>query len=525
MNHRDNRDNSDPRYCKLRQCSLLENMSYASKTKGIGGTLKASPFFFIVEELPLVEADGNGPHWLVEICKVGIDTNSVCNRLSKLFKIKPIAIGYGGLKDAQAKTTQSFTLEIPGTKYTAEDVKNIIENDDTFSTPLQVIELPKRNSKKLRKGITRGNRFKILVTDLNMPVEEAYTQALAIKQELGVTGIPNYFGSQRLGSKCQNALAGYKELLDTQAFVDEQLTLEKSEFTADASKGELNANPNNDLALEKSEFAADTSKVEWNTKPDSELAFKKSELAADTPKRELNAKPGNELALEKSELTADTLKGDELNSIPDDEHLPKETSRKRKTEINKGGLRKWRKKNRKGGSWSTFASTIKKNAFQSAIFNIMVSSRIDDGLFSKVQLGESVQSEDGGKIRLVEGDVLEKNFAVALPLIGCTNDRVNHPHLSALESKYTLEYGLSNDAFRLNELFTTYRVARLSAEGIGMDIKKIDSIAAYLDSNSRGCPLPMDVTEGPALLFTFNLPSGSYATSVLREFQKHQVSC
>ena len=79
---------------------------------GSGGTLKATPEHFIVEEVPLYEAEGEGQHLYVNLTKVGLNTKDVQAMLGRLFRVDRSEVGFAGLKDKHARTTQTFSIGV-----------------------------------------------------------------------------------------------------------------------------------------------------------------------------------------------------------------------------------------------------------------------------------------------------------------------------------------------------------------------------------------------------------------------------
>lgn len=169
---------------------------------GIGGNLKLRPADFVVEEVPLYEPEGAGEHVYVSLTREGMTTRELVERLCKLFDIRDADLGYAGLKDKQARATQTFSIhrhkDDPG-----EVAKRIAE-----ALPVEVV-WARRHANKLRRGHLRGNRFRIVV---DAPVDGALERAQAIAAALAVTGVPNYYGTQRFGGRGENAQKGRETL-------------------------------------------------------------------------------------------------------------------------------------------------------------------------------------------------------------------------------------------------------------------------------------------------------------------------
>jgi tRNA pseudouridine13 synthase len=175
--------------------------------EGVGGMIKQQPEHFIVEETPAYDPSGYGDHLYVNITKKNLNTRDVQLELAKLFDVKPESVGKAGLKDKRSISTQSFSILFEGEKPAASDVEQIIESQVGVK-----VNWAKYHTNKLRSGHLRGNRFDILVTGLETGLEEALTRAEAISRRLDVTGVPNFYGYQRVGEEGENTLAGWQLL-------------------------------------------------------------------------------------------------------------------------------------------------------------------------------------------------------------------------------------------------------------------------------------------------------------------------
>jgi len=171
--------------------------------EGIGGTIRARPEDFVVEEVPLYEPSGHGSHLYVNLTKVGQTTREVQVKLAELFKLRPRNIGTAGLKDKNAVTTQTFSILFEN---------NDVGSDEAVESIVGKLEVRVNRAgfhgNKLRAGHLIGNRFQITVTDLKMPVRKAVGRARGIAELIHQRGFPNYYGEQRTGSRGRNVLDG-----------------------------------------------------------------------------------------------------------------------------------------------------------------------------------------------------------------------------------------------------------------------------------------------------------------------------
>lgn len=123
--------------------------------------------------------------------KTDANTEWVARRLAKLVGVPAAAIGYAGLKDRHAVTTQ--WLSIPRPPAGLPDCSGLREDG------IEVLEaIPHR--RKLRRGALRGNRFEIIARDLDPPAPDLGARIATIRAH----GVPNYFGAQRFGRDQSN---------------------------------------------------------------------------------------------------------------------------------------------------------------------------------------------------------------------------------------------------------------------------------------------------------------------------------
>lgn len=155
------------------------------------GALRREMEDFAVFETLAFEPSGEGEHAFLQIQKTGENSEYVARLLARHAGVRQRDIGYAGLKDRQAVTTQWFSVWLPGkddpdwSGLTSENIK-----------VLQVI----RHARKLKRGVLAANHFSIRVRNWQGDVAKTTEQLEAIKQH----GVPNYFGVQRFGHGGQN---------------------------------------------------------------------------------------------------------------------------------------------------------------------------------------------------------------------------------------------------------------------------------------------------------------------------------
>jgi tRNA pseudouridine13 synthase len=167
------------------------------------GVMRASPEDFKVDEILGFEASGAGPHVLVRVRKRGANTEWVARELARAVGCKPFEVGFAGLKDRHAVTTQYFTLPrgTPGTRLRAAP-----EFLDLRGEGYEVISSAE-HQRKLPRGALEGNRFEVTVRDFRCDAAVLDRRMAQVRSG----GVPNYFGEQRFGREGGNLVAVWRE--------------------------------------------------------------------------------------------------------------------------------------------------------------------------------------------------------------------------------------------------------------------------------------------------------------------------
>lgn len=167
---------------------------------GVDGVIKRYDEDFVVEEMPLYEAGGEGTHTYFLIEKQGLTTLAAIQIIARELNRQPRDIGYAGMKDAHGVTRQMLSIE----HVAPEQVEALaLSRIRVLSTGV--------HTNKIKLGHLAGNRFVIKVRDA---VESPRARAEAIVEVLCVRGVPNYFGPQRFGVRGDNAAVGRAVLRD-----------------------------------------------------------------------------------------------------------------------------------------------------------------------------------------------------------------------------------------------------------------------------------------------------------------------
>jgi tRNA pseudouridine13 synthase len=155
--------------------------------------LKQLPSDFIVEELPgIAVSSEKDDHAVFVLEKQEIDTFDAIRRIAQRLRISLFEIGYAGLKDKHALARQYISIP---THYNVQGLKG-----DSLS-----LSLVGYCRKKIKIGDLAGNRFTIMVRDVE---ESELVDISARAADIPVSGVPNYFDSQRFGSVIDHEFIG-----------------------------------------------------------------------------------------------------------------------------------------------------------------------------------------------------------------------------------------------------------------------------------------------------------------------------
>ena len=155
------------------------------------GRTRVQPEDFQVDEILGYEASGAGEHVFLALRKRNLNTQDLVCRIARLAGVAQKDIGFAGLKDRVAVTTQAFSVRLAGKPVPDWSA---LEGDD-----VQVLRARPHN-RKIRRGSLRGNRFRLRLRDIDGRHEDLEGR-LAV---LSTGGVPNYFGPQRFGIEGRN---------------------------------------------------------------------------------------------------------------------------------------------------------------------------------------------------------------------------------------------------------------------------------------------------------------------------------
>jgi len=172
---------------------------YACDGAGIGGLLKSRFEDFRVEEVGRTPAlEGKGRFTVIRVTLTNWETNRFVGKLARKLGISKNRIWFSGTKDKRAITTQLLVVDAPQKKVSEIDMPDV------------EIEILGRSHQKLGFGDHSSNRFTITVrgcADLDgspLEAKDAIARVNTIfenmETRLGPGKFPNWIGPQRFGA-------------------------------------------------------------------------------------------------------------------------------------------------------------------------------------------------------------------------------------------------------------------------------------------------------------------------------------
>ena len=179
--------------------SKIGLVGYSTHGSGIGGILKARVQDFRVEEISTkITLDPKGRFTAASITLTNWETNRFVTKLAAACGISRNRIFFAGTKDKRAVTRQIFIIDAPQKKVASVDLPDV------------EIEILGRTHQKIGFGNHKGNRFTIIARGCchadgsPMTAVEAIDRIAEIEadmsKEIGTNLFPNWIGPQRFGS-------------------------------------------------------------------------------------------------------------------------------------------------------------------------------------------------------------------------------------------------------------------------------------------------------------------------------------
>jgi len=159
--------------------------------------------FIVVEALPF-ELSGEGEHAWLQVTKRNANTDWVAGRIATYANVKKHDVGYAGLKDRLAVTTQWFSVYLPG--------RHDVDWEGLDIDDVEIIQIH-RHQRKLQRGALKTNRFTIRLRAVECGTDSSIEQLCERVQLIRQQGVPNYYGAQRFGHELKNLVDAQRMFL------------------------------------------------------------------------------------------------------------------------------------------------------------------------------------------------------------------------------------------------------------------------------------------------------------------------
>ncbi|QOP40937.1 tRNA pseudouridine(13) synthase TruD [Sulfurimonas marina] len=222
---------------------------------------------FIVDEIGL-NFKGKGNFLILRVKKVELTTWDMIAEFAKFLDIDAQKIGYAGLKDKHATTTQYISIEA---KYEKALKK--------FKHPQITIIGSTHHTHSIRMGDLKGNSFTINLFGVSQ-IEAGQIEKRARK--IVKNGLPNYFGYQRFG-RDEDSLEQAKAMIAGELHINDAklknflISIYQSQFFNDWLKERVlfsRENNNGEFALLEGDVYMDTKGKFFTPKTKQEKDFK-----------------------------------------------------------------------------------------------------------------------------------------------------------------------------------------------------------------------------------------------------------
>lgn len=165
---------------------------------GIGGTFKATPDDFLVEEVPAYEPSGQGEFLYLWVEKQLVSARELQEQLAHQLGVPTSEVGVAGLKDRMAITRQWVSLPRKCEPRLSQFQHSAIR---VLNTAV--------HGNKLKTGHLKGNRFQIRIRGTQ---EGARERLPALLERLQKCGVPNAYDRQRFGRGWETWTTGWNLL-------------------------------------------------------------------------------------------------------------------------------------------------------------------------------------------------------------------------------------------------------------------------------------------------------------------------
>ncbi len=184
----------------------MRKREYFQSVQDLDFKFYQTPVDFIVDEIPLKTFKGKGNYLILHVRKIELTTWDMIAIFAEYLGVPAQKIGYAGLKDKHATTTQYISVDASYEKMLKKFYHKQIKIIDTT-----------RDSHSIRMGDLKGNRFSI---NLHFVDNIDAGKIEKVARRIAKNGLPNYFGYQRFG-RDNDSINQAKEMIQGDLFIDD----------------------------------------------------------------------------------------------------------------------------------------------------------------------------------------------------------------------------------------------------------------------------------------------------------------
>jgi len=165
-----------------------------------------TPTDFVVDEIASREFKGKGNYLILHVKKVEMTTWDMIAIFAEYLSVPAQKIGYAGLKDKHATTTQYISVDASYEKMLKK----------FYHKQIKILSTT-RDSHSIRMGDLAGNRFSI---NLHFVDNIDAGRIEKVARKIAKNGLPNYFGYQRFGRDA-DSIKQAKEMIQGELFIED----------------------------------------------------------------------------------------------------------------------------------------------------------------------------------------------------------------------------------------------------------------------------------------------------------------
>ncbi|MEA1893245.1 MAG: tRNA pseudouridine(13) synthase TruD, partial [Campylobacterota bacterium] len=184
----------------------MRKREYITSVEDINFKFYQTPVDFVVDEIPSGEFKGKGNYLILHVKKTELTTWDMVAIFAEYMATPADKIGYAGLKDKHATTTQYISVNATYEKMLKKFYHKQIKILSTC-----------RHSRPIKMGDLAGNRFSI---NLHFVDNIDAGRIEKVARKIAKNGLPNYFGYQRFG-RDNDSINQAKEMIQGELFIED----------------------------------------------------------------------------------------------------------------------------------------------------------------------------------------------------------------------------------------------------------------------------------------------------------------